>query len=146
MSLGNIANAMIVPTVALQLGANGSFVYKVNPDQTVSAVNVQTGAVVGDNTVITSGALTVNEAVVTDGVDKLKDGAKISVAGTGHHQGADKLQVHMGRWTLAASKCSRWYTRNNSNSDTGQHQWQHRREQTNASGVVASQPSAQNAQ
>ena len=147
MSLGNIANAMIVPTVALQLGANGSFVYKVNSDQTVSAVNVQTGAVVGDNTVITSGALTVHDSVVTDGVDKLKDGAKISVAGTGRHQGA-------GQATDTNGGNRHWQHQNaqggtpeaNSTSDTGQHKWQHRREQANTSSVVASQPSAQNAQ
>lgn len=80
MSLGKIANAIIVPTVALQLGANGSFVYKVNADMTVKAVTVTTGTVVGDNTVITAGALQVNDRVVTDGVDKLKDGAKINIA------------------------------------------------------------------
>ena len=84
MSLGNIPNALIVPTVALQLGAHGSFVYKVNSDQTVRAVPVQTGTVVGDNTVITGGALNANDIIVTDGVDKLKDGAKITLAGAAH--------------------------------------------------------------
>ncbi|MBJ9720908.1 MdtA/MuxA family multidrug efflux RND transporter periplasmic adaptor subunit [Acinetobacter calcoaceticus] len=148
MSLGNIANAMIVPTVALQLGANGSFVYKVNSDQTVSAVNVQTGAVVGDNTVITSGALTVNDAVVTDGVDKLKDGAKISV-GTGHHQGSGQAADTQGgsgghRYHQNAQGST---PETNSSQNTGQHQWQHHREQASASGAVAaSQPSAQTAQ
>lgn len=80
MSLGNIPNAIIVPTVALQLGHSGYFVYKVNPSKkTVSAVNVTTGVVVGADTVITTGALSVQDQVVIDGVDKLKDGAKIRV-------------------------------------------------------------------
>ena len=86
MQVGKILNALIVPTVALQLGSNGSFVYKVNPNHTVTAVNVTTGTVVGDNTVITQGAIQANDQVVTDGVDKLKDGAKISFGGADFKQ------------------------------------------------------------
>ncbi|OTG82959.1 efflux RND transporter periplasmic adaptor subunit [Acinetobacter sp. ANC 4648] len=77
MQVGKIFNALIVPTVALQLGSNGSFVYKVNPDHTVTVVNVTTGTVIGDNTVLIQGAIQANDQVVTDGVDKLKDGAKV---------------------------------------------------------------------
>ncbi|WP_139850905.1 efflux RND transporter periplasmic adaptor subunit [Acinetobacter pullicarnis] len=79
MNLGSIKNAIIVPTVALQLGSKGSFVYKVNANQTVSVVYVKTGVVQGDTTVVTEGALRENDRVVIDGVDKLKDGAKIKL-------------------------------------------------------------------
>ena len=79
MNLGSIKNAIIVPTVALQLGSKGSFVYKVNANQTVSVVYVKTGVVQGDTTVVTEGALRANDRVVIDGVDKLKDGAKIKL-------------------------------------------------------------------
>lgn len=79
MNLGSITNAIIVPTVALQLGSKGSFVYKVNANQTVSVVYVKTGVVQGDTTVVTEGALRANDRVVIDGVDKLKDGAKIKL-------------------------------------------------------------------
>lgn len=83
MSLGTLPNAIIVPTVALQLGSAGHFVYLVNPSQqTVSAVKVTPGVVVGANTVIRSDALSPKDLVVIDGVDKLKQGAKIRVART----------------------------------------------------------------
>ncbi len=81
MSLGNIPNAIIVPTVALQLGNAGYFVYKVQPtQQTVTAVKVTTGVVVGLDTVISTGELSTQDQVVVDGVDKLKQGAKIRIA------------------------------------------------------------------
>jgi multidrug efflux system membrane fusion protein len=69
-------NAVLVPTAAVQTGAPGDFVYLVNPNSTVSVHKVKPGPSDGKNTVILSG-LAVGNEVVTDGMDRLSDGAKI---------------------------------------------------------------------
>ncbi len=74
-----LQNATLVPSPAVQTGAPGSYVYVVNPDDTVSVQTVTTGVTDGTNTVITKG-LNPGEVVVTDGVDRLADGMKVSIA------------------------------------------------------------------
>ncbi|WP_206956571.1 efflux RND transporter periplasmic adaptor subunit [Trinickia acidisoli] len=72
-------NAVLVPTPAVQSGAPGDYVYLVNADQTVSVHKVTLGPSDGKHTVIASG-LAAGNTVVTDGMDRLSDGAKIQVA------------------------------------------------------------------
>lgn len=76
-----LQKAVLVPTPAVQSGAPGDYVYLVNDDQTVSVHKVTLGPSDGKNTVIASG-LSVGQTVVTDGMDRLSDGAKIRLAGT----------------------------------------------------------------
>ncbi len=68
-----------VPSSALQRGAQGIFVYVVNEDQTVTMRPVKTGAVDGNRIVIESG-VEAKERVVTDGMDRLRDGMKVELA------------------------------------------------------------------
>jgi multidrug efflux system membrane fusion protein len=77
--VNTLNNAVLVPTAAVQSGAPGDYVYLVNQDQTVSVHKVTIGPSDGKNTVITAG-LSADQRVVTDGVDRLSDGAKIRVA------------------------------------------------------------------
>jgi multidrug efflux system membrane fusion protein len=72
-------NATLVPNAAIQRGAPGTFVYVVKPDETVAAQPVSLGP--GDNQriAVTKG-LQAGDAVVTDGADRLKDGAKVRLA------------------------------------------------------------------
>jgi len=74
-----LQNAVLVPTPAVQSGAPGDYVYLVNADQTVSVHKVTQGPSDGKNTVILSG-LSAGQQVVTDGMDRLSDGAKIKIA------------------------------------------------------------------
>ena len=78
LQLGTQADAVTVPTAAVQLGKVGSYTYTINPDQTVSISKVTTGFVSGDKTVITQGVQP-GQQIVVDGLDKLRDGAKIEV-------------------------------------------------------------------
>jgi membrane fusion protein, multidrug efflux system len=71
-----LQNAVLVPTPAVQTGAPGDYVYLVNDDDTVSVHKVTLGPSDGKNTVIASG-LSTGQRVVTDGLDRLSDGAKI---------------------------------------------------------------------
>jgi membrane fusion protein, multidrug efflux system len=75
-----LKDAIVVPTPAIQLGAPGSYVYVVNSDSTVSVRVVKTGPSDGQRTAILSG-LESGETVVTDGVDRLFDGAKVQLPG-----------------------------------------------------------------
>ncbi|WP_321937248.1 efflux RND transporter periplasmic adaptor subunit [Paraburkholderia sp. J8-2] len=75
-----LQNAVLVPTPAVQTGAPGDYVYLVNADNTVSVHKVTLGPSDGRYTVISSG-LQQGQHVVTDGLDRLNDGAKIQPAG-----------------------------------------------------------------
>jgi len=71
--------AVLVPTTAVLSGAPGNYVYLVGKDNAVSVHKVTLGPSDGKNTVIASG-LNAGDTVVTDGTDRLSDGAKIRVA------------------------------------------------------------------
>lgn len=77
-----LQNAVLVPTPAVQSGAPGDYVYLVNDDDTVSVHKVTPGPSDGKHTVILSG-LAAGQRVVTDGMDRLSDGAEIKVAQAG---------------------------------------------------------------
>ncbi|GAB2553754.1 efflux RND transporter periplasmic adaptor subunit [Rhodanobacter koreensis] len=74
-----LQKAVLVPTPAVQSGAPGDYVYLVNADNTVSVHKVTQGPSDGKNTVILSG-LSAGQTVVTDGMDRLSDGARIKIA------------------------------------------------------------------
>jgi len=73
-----MTGATLAPNAAIQLGASGNFVYLLNEDSTVSKRDVTTGPTDGKRTVIASG-LKAGDKVVIDGVDRLRDGAKVTV-------------------------------------------------------------------
>jgi multidrug efflux system membrane fusion protein len=77
--LKTIDGAVVVPVIALRHGPNGDFVYVVNSDRTVSLRNVKAGVSGVDDVAITTG-LALGEIVVTEGGDRLKDGAKIQTS------------------------------------------------------------------
>ncbi|BFU89784.1 MAG: multidrug transporter [Nitrospira sp.] len=68
----------VVPSVAVQRGATGTFVYVVNNDRTVAVRTVAVGASQDEDTSITSG-LSPDELVVVDGTEKLREGSKVEV-------------------------------------------------------------------
>jgi multidrug efflux system membrane fusion protein len=70
--------AIVVPTVAVQSGQQGDYVFVVKPDQTVELRSVVIARASGDETVIKSG-LRLGETVVTDGHLRLVSGSKISI-------------------------------------------------------------------
>jgi len=73
-----MTGATLAPNAAIQLGASGNFVYLLNDDSTVSKRDVTTGPTDGKRTTIASG-LKAGDKVVIDGVDRLRDGAKVKV-------------------------------------------------------------------
>jgi multidrug efflux system membrane fusion protein len=76
-------NSTIVPSVAVQKGPQGSFVYVVKADKTVEARTVTVALTQSNQSAIGSG-LQIGEVVVIDGQDKLQNGAKVETrSGTG---------------------------------------------------------------
>jgi multidrug efflux system membrane fusion protein len=68
----------VIPLAAIQRGAQGTLVYVVKEDKTTTTRPVKMGPVENDNVVIESG-IAPGEMVVTDGIDRLREGAKVEV-------------------------------------------------------------------
>jgi len=77
--VNTLRDTVLVPTSAIQRGAPGTFVYLVKPNNTVAVQTVKLGPGDGQHVAILSG-LQAGEEVVDDGADRLKDGAKITIA------------------------------------------------------------------
>jgi multidrug efflux system membrane fusion protein len=77
--VNTLHDADIVPNSAIQRGAPGTFVYVAKPDKTVAVQKVKLGPSDGQRIAILSG-LEPGENVVTDGADRLRDGAKVTIA------------------------------------------------------------------
>jgi len=73
----------IVPTAAIQHGAPGAFVYVVKPDQTAAVKQVKLGPSDGQHIAVLDG-LQPGEQVVVDGSDRLREGAKVTLAAAGN--------------------------------------------------------------
>jgi multidrug efflux system membrane fusion protein len=78
--LDTLKDAVVVPVTALRHGPNGDFVYLLDDDRTVSQVPVTQGVATADTVQISKG-LDVGERVITEGGDRLKDGARVSLPG-----------------------------------------------------------------
>jgi len=72
--------AVVVPVTAVRTGPNGDYVYVINEDRTVSTRPVKRGEANVEVVAITSG-LRVGENVVTEGGDRIKDGAVVQLQG-----------------------------------------------------------------
>jgi membrane fusion protein, multidrug efflux system len=76
--VNTIANTILIPEAGLQRSQQGSFVYVVKPDHTVEMRPVTVRASQGDLVSIDKG-LAAGDLVVTDGVDKLHQGAHVNM-------------------------------------------------------------------
>jgi membrane fusion protein, multidrug efflux system len=74
-------NQVVIPSVAIQRGPQGTYVYVINRDKKAELRIVQPGISEGSNTSINEG-LKAGEIIVTDGTDKLKPGGNVSVRKT----------------------------------------------------------------
>jgi len=79
VTLGMRRGALLVPAQAVQTGQQGTYVYALNPDQTVALVPVTAGDSAGGETVV-SGAIAPGQPVVIEGQLRLRPGAAVHVA------------------------------------------------------------------
>ncbi len=84
-------NALVVPGAAIQTGTQGTFVWAVQPDNTVKNQSVKIALAEGQVTILDTG-VTPGDKVVIDGADRLRNGASVIVsaprAGRGGAAGA----------------------------------------------------------
>jgi multidrug efflux system membrane fusion protein len=123
----------LAPNPAIQLGASGNFVYLLDDDATVSKRDVAIGPTDGKHTVITSG-LKAGDKVVIDGVDRLRDGAKVKIV---DHPAAGSGQAGAGAGPGSGG--------DGSGAGSGQGNGQHHRLRHDQSGAAGDSgpPSAQ---
>jgi membrane fusion protein, multidrug efflux system len=76
MLLDTRKGVVTIPSAALQRGSQGSFVYVVKDDNTVSVRPVKLGPGDGERVAVESG-LAAGERVVVDGMDRLREGARV---------------------------------------------------------------------
>jgi membrane fusion protein, multidrug efflux system len=74
--------ATVVPSAAIQQSAQGTFVYVVKPDHSVTVRPVKVGVTEGDNAAIDSG-VSPGETVVVDGADRLREGIQVALQSAG---------------------------------------------------------------
>jgi len=83
--------SVIIPTAALQRSPQGQYVWVVKPDSSADMRTVEVAHTEGEDTAVQSG-VAAGEPVVTDGVDNLQPGAKVTTgppagASPGHGKG-----------------------------------------------------------
>lgn len=71
-------NAVLIPTAALQMGNDGHFVWVLNEQNKVSKHTVTPGIQNSQQVAISAG-LSAGDKVVTDGIDRLTEGAQVEV-------------------------------------------------------------------
>jgi multidrug efflux system membrane fusion protein len=79
MLVDTVRGATVVPNAAVQRGNQGTFVYVVNSDNTVAVRVVKLGVVQGEVVAVENG-ISPGERVVTDGADRLREGARVQIA------------------------------------------------------------------
>jgi len=100
-----LKNQIVVPTTAVRHGPQGDFVWVLQPDRTVKSQLVKTGPGTAETVSIVSG-LAVGATVITDGGDRLRDGAKVILPGQkpggyGGAGGGAGGHRHHGAWSGA---------------------------------------------
>jgi multidrug efflux system membrane fusion protein len=78
MKLDTVREAVVIPSSAVQRGAQGFFVYVVKPDQIATVRAVKPGTVDAQRIAITEG-LAPGDVVVIDGMDRLREGVRVEV-------------------------------------------------------------------
>jgi multidrug efflux system membrane fusion protein len=79
-------NSTVVPSVSVQRGPSGTFVYVMKQDKSVEARPVTVTLAQANQSVIDTG-LQPGDVVVTDGQDKLQPGAKVEPRSRGTNSG-----------------------------------------------------------
>lgn len=75
-----LRNVVVIPSAAIQRGPQGTFVYLIKSDKTAEIRTVVVGIIQGGDASIESG-LAEGDLVVTDGADRLREGARVAIRG-----------------------------------------------------------------
>lgn len=79
MLVDTLRGATVIPNAAVQRGNQGTFIYVIQPDMSVTVRPVKLGPAQGEIVAVLDGVQP-GEQVVTDGADRLREGAKVEIA------------------------------------------------------------------
>ena len=79
MLVDTLQGATVIPGAAVQRGNQGTFVYVIKGDSTATVRQVKLGPTSGEMVAVESG-VAAGETVVTDGADRLREGARVEIA------------------------------------------------------------------
>ena len=79
LQMDTLKDAVVVPANAVRHGSTGDFVFVLTPDKTASVRQITQGPAYGDQISIAKG-LQAGERVITEGADRLTDGAPVQLA------------------------------------------------------------------
>ena len=71
-------DALVVPQEAVMQGANGAYVYRVNANNVVESVNVQTGLSTKDGGWIIDNGLQAGDKIIVSGLMKIRPGMTVN--------------------------------------------------------------------
>jgi multidrug efflux system membrane fusion protein len=80
LTVNTIQGAVTVPPSAVRTGPDGSFVWILKPDRSVTERKVTTGVAAADKVQVLTG-LALGETVITEGADRLTEGGKVALPG-----------------------------------------------------------------
>lgn len=80
LQLRVLKGATVIPAQALQLSSDGSFVFVINQDHTVTRKAVTTGPTFGDDQQAILSGVSPGDRLVTEGIDRLTSGSKVTLA------------------------------------------------------------------
>lgn len=109
LRVDTLQDAVVVPVTAVRKGSSGDYVYVVNSaERTVSLRPVTRGQATPDKVVVSAG-LKAGELVITEGADRLKDGASVVLPtdqprGTGAGGGRQRQRAAQGASGAATSE------------------------------------------
>jgi len=101
MTLDTEKNVVTVPVAAVQRGAPGTYAYVLGSDNTVAVRTITLGAQDGGFYAVQSG-LSPGERVVTEGADRLREGAHVNVPGATNAAAASAGQGGAGQGGASA--------------------------------------------
>jgi multidrug efflux system membrane fusion protein len=101
INLQTLKDAVVVPVTAVRTGPNGTFVWKLLPDKTVTMVKVAQGPGTATKVSVVSG-LEAGERVITEGGDRLTEGGSVQLPGD--KPGAAGAGAGQGRASGAAAR------------------------------------------
>jgi multidrug efflux system membrane fusion protein len=80
--VNTLTHQVIVPASSIRHGPSGDFVWVMQADKTAHMQTVKVGPSLGEQTVINSG-VTAGQDIITEGGDRLKEGAAVNLPGQG---------------------------------------------------------------
>jgi multidrug efflux system membrane fusion protein len=101
----NRPDALVVPSAAIQTGAQGTFVWAVQPDNTVKIQPVKVALAEGQVTILDSG-IGATQKVVIDGADRLRPGSAVIVSAPRQRAGQGGGQQAGGQGSATAPAAS----------------------------------------